>query len=175
MTLFQPSSLGPLTLRNRFVRSATWEGMAGEDGSCTPRLVDLTAELARGEVGLIISSHAFVSPEGQAGPWQLAVHSDRFTVGYDHVRSCGLLVSRCRDAQRVRAGLDAHEAKRPLFAGQDAQGRARDLDRGLTHGKAVGCGAHRAFDHPASGLGGKTAGLPQEPGRRDPQGEGPAD
>jgi 2,4-dienoyl-CoA reductase-like NADH-dependent reductase (Old Yellow Enzyme family) len=55
--------------------------MAREDGSCPPRLVDLIGELAAGEVGLIVSSHAFVSPEGQAGPRQLAVHDDRFIAG----------------------------------------------------------------------------------------------
>jgi 2,4-dienoyl-CoA reductase-like NADH-dependent reductase (Old Yellow Enzyme family) len=32
-------------------------------------------------VGLIISSHAFVSPEGQAGPWQLGVYDDKFIPG----------------------------------------------------------------------------------------------
>ena len=77
--LFEPSSIGTLRVKNRFVRSATWEGMAGDDGSCTSRLVELTSELAVGEVGLIVSSHAFVSPEGQAGPWQLGIHDDKFT------------------------------------------------------------------------------------------------
>jgi 2,4-dienoyl-CoA reductase-like NADH-dependent reductase (Old Yellow Enzyme family) len=33
-------------------------------------------ELAAGGVGLIISGHAFVSREGQAGPWQLGIYSD---------------------------------------------------------------------------------------------------
>ena len=51
MTLFESSNIGPLSVKNRFVRSATWEGMADEDGSCTPKLVELTNELARGEVG----------------------------------------------------------------------------------------------------------------------------
>ena len=36
-----------MTLKNRYVRSATWEGMAGEDGACTPKLLDLMRELAR--------------------------------------------------------------------------------------------------------------------------------
>lgn len=76
--LFEPSSLGTLQIKNRFVRSATWEGMARADGSCTPQLVNLIGNLAQGDVGLIISSHAFVSPDGQAGPWQLAIHDDRF-------------------------------------------------------------------------------------------------
>jgi 2,4-dienoyl-CoA reductase-like NADH-dependent reductase (Old Yellow Enzyme family) len=76
--LFEPSSIGTLRIKNRFVRSATWEGMATEDGSCTSRLVELTGDLAKGEVGLIVSGHAFVSPEGQAGPWQLGIHDDKF-------------------------------------------------------------------------------------------------
>ena len=79
--VFEPFSIGNLTIKNRFVRSATWEGMADENGFCQPRLVELVGELARNEVGLIVSSHAFVSPEGQAGPWQLAVSDDRFIPG----------------------------------------------------------------------------------------------
>ncbi len=79
--LFDKTLLGSIALQNRFVRSATWEGMAQEDGACTPALVDLIGELAKGEVALIISSHAFVNPEGQAGPRQLAVYDDRFISG----------------------------------------------------------------------------------------------
>lgn len=61
---------------NRFVRAATWEGMAETDGSCTQGLIDVTASLAESGVGLIITGHAYVSPEGHAGPWQIGVHSD---------------------------------------------------------------------------------------------------
>lgn len=73
--------INSLELKNRFVRSATWEGMAHRDGSCSPRLIGLMAELARGGIGLIISSHAFVSPEGQASPWQIGVYSDELLPG----------------------------------------------------------------------------------------------
>lgn len=76
--LFDTGILGGVVLRNRFVRSATWEGMADEEGFCTPALITLISELAKGEVGLIISSHTFVTPEGQAGPRRLAVCDDRF-------------------------------------------------------------------------------------------------
>jgi 2,4-dienoyl-CoA reductase-like NADH-dependent reductase (Old Yellow Enzyme family) len=74
--LFESTRIKDLVLPNRFVRSATWEGLAGEDGSVTPGLIDMMSRLARGGVGLIISGHAYVSREGQAGPWQLGVHSD---------------------------------------------------------------------------------------------------
>ena len=80
-TLFEPVKLGTLTLRNRFVRSATWEAMATPAGEVTPKLVDTIGALARGGVGLIISSHAYVSPEGQAGPGQIGVHTDAMLPG----------------------------------------------------------------------------------------------
>lgn len=80
-TPFETTSLGGVALRNRFVRSATWEGLATEEGACTPELAKVIADLAEGQMGLIISSHAFVAPEGQAGPRQIAVYDDRFVEG----------------------------------------------------------------------------------------------
>ena len=71
--LFTASSINGMSLTNRFVRSATWEGLADEDGASTPRLAKLMADLARGGVGLIITSHAFVRRDGRAGPWQLGI------------------------------------------------------------------------------------------------------
>jgi len=68
--LFEPTILKGMNLANRFVRSATWEGMATSEGICTGRLTETMARLAEGGVGLIITSHAYVSREGQASPWQ---------------------------------------------------------------------------------------------------------
>lgn len=79
--LFAGTSINGLSLANRFVRSATWEGLADEQGAVTPRLTEMMVGLARGEVGLIISGYAFVSPEGRSSPRQLAVYDDRFLPG----------------------------------------------------------------------------------------------
>lgn len=79
--VFEKTAIKSMALANRFVRSATWEGLAGSDGSCTRRLRDVTAALAEGEVGLVITGHAYVSPEGQAGPWQIGVHRDGMIPG----------------------------------------------------------------------------------------------
>ena len=79
--LFENVSINGMTLANRFVRSATWEGLANREGSVTPKLTKMMVELARDEVGLIISSYTFVSPEGQSSPGQLAIHDDRFVAG----------------------------------------------------------------------------------------------
>ncbi|MBP2668044.1 MAG: NADH-dependent flavin oxidoreductase, Oye family [Deltaproteobacteria bacterium] len=79
--LFEEVRLNGMKLRNRFVRSATWEGLAGEDGSSTPRLDGMMADLAKNRVGLIVSGYAYVSQEGQSSPRQLAVHDNRFLPG----------------------------------------------------------------------------------------------
>jgi 2,4-dienoyl-CoA reductase-like NADH-dependent reductase (Old Yellow Enzyme family) len=79
--LFEHTSIGSMSLPNRFVRSATWEGLADKDGSVTSRLIEMMTELVKGEVGLIISSYAFVSPEGQTSLGQLAVYDDRLLPG----------------------------------------------------------------------------------------------
>jgi 2,4-dienoyl-CoA reductase-like NADH-dependent reductase (Old Yellow Enzyme family) len=79
--LFESAKIGTMLLANRFVRSATWEGLATVDGAVTPELVKAIEELARGGVGLIISSHAYVRPEGQAGPRQLGAYKDELVPG----------------------------------------------------------------------------------------------
>lgn len=79
--LFETTEINGMSLPNRFVRSATWEGMATDDGECTPKLIDLMAGLAKGGVGLIITSHAYVQRIGQAGPWQLGIYGDELLPG----------------------------------------------------------------------------------------------
>ncbi|GFK93372.1 NADH oxidase [Fundidesulfovibrio magnetotacticus] len=79
--VFDPIQAGSLTLPNRFLRSATWEGLAAPDGSATPELAERMAELARGQVGLVISGHAFVTPEGRAGLRQLGANDDALLPG----------------------------------------------------------------------------------------------
>lgn len=69
--LFEVTEINGMQLGNRFVRSATYEVMAAEDGGCSPRLVAYMNQLAEGGVGLIITSHAYVRPDGQAGPRQI--------------------------------------------------------------------------------------------------------
>jgi 2,4-dienoyl-CoA reductase-like NADH-dependent reductase (Old Yellow Enzyme family) len=73
---FSPVTINGLTLPNRSVRSATWEGMADDEGRVTPRLVDTMVRLARNQVGLIITGHTYVHPLGKAGPWQMGIYSD---------------------------------------------------------------------------------------------------
>ncbi|MCJ7790614.1 MAG: NADH:flavin oxidoreductase, partial [Candidatus Atribacteria bacterium] len=80
--LFERTKINQMELKNRFVRSATWEGLANPDGSCSGKIADMMLELAKGQVGLIITSHAYVNQCGQAGIRQLGIHSDQLISSY---------------------------------------------------------------------------------------------
>ena len=79
--LFETSEINGMQLSNRFVRSATWEGLAADDGACTPDFKELYLQLARGGVGLIITSHTFVHSDGRGTPRQLGLHKDELIAG----------------------------------------------------------------------------------------------
>ena len=79
---FEQTMINNTPLKNRFVRSATWEGLAGKDGACTDAIRKIMVELAKGQIGLLITSHAYVHPSGQAGFGQLGIHSNYLIPGY---------------------------------------------------------------------------------------------
>lgn len=79
--LFDKTDIKGINLANRFVRSATWEGMATQEGDVTPQLIRHMTELAKGECGLIISGHAYVSKEGQTSFKQLGIDRDELVPG----------------------------------------------------------------------------------------------
>lgn len=79
--LFESTVINGMKLRNRFVRSATHEAMADLDGTVKDQLLHYMAELVRGAVGLIITGHAHVIREGQAGLRQMGVYSDAMIDG----------------------------------------------------------------------------------------------
>ena len=56
--LSESTTINAMRLENRFVRSATWEGLAGNDGSVSRRLIDMSVSLAKGGVSLIITGRA---------------------------------------------------------------------------------------------------------------------
>ena len=76
--LFDETTINGMALKNRLVRSATWEGMCDPDGRPTEKLADLYRDLARGGVGLIISGYTFVRPDGKQLPGKMGIHTDAF-------------------------------------------------------------------------------------------------
>lgn len=67
-----------MTLKNRLVRSATWEGMCTADGRPTDKLITCYGDLAKGGVRLIISGYTFVRPDGRQLPGKMGIHRDEF-------------------------------------------------------------------------------------------------
>ena len=56
--LFEAVELNNLRVKNRLVRSATWEGIAEYDGSIGDDTYEIYRELAKGGVGTIFISAA---------------------------------------------------------------------------------------------------------------------
>ena len=75
--LWEKTTLADLTLPSRLVCSAAGEGMCDEVFHATPRLIQRYYELGKdGAIGLIITGHAFVSPEGRRRVAQISLASD---------------------------------------------------------------------------------------------------
>ena len=96
--IFEPGRIGSLELRNRLVRSATFEGMADAEGLPTKALFDLYRRLARGGVGLIVTGYAYVSPDGlNPFPGMLAIDRDDVVPRYrelvEHVHGHGAKIA----------------------------------------------------------------------------------
>ncbi len=79
--LFTPKTIGNILIKNRFVRAATYEGLADETGRVTDELVSVYSHLAQGDIGLILSSFMYVHPLGQALKNQIGIHSDKAIPG----------------------------------------------------------------------------------------------
>ena len=74
-TLFTPYRLGPLTLRNRFIRSAAFENMC-RDNRPTQMLQDYHVSIARGGVGMTTVAYCAVDRSGVSFDGQLYVHDE---------------------------------------------------------------------------------------------------
>ena len=89
--LFTPVKIGPLTLRNRTIRAAAFEGMCMGNAP-TDLLYNYHRSVARGGIGMTTLAYASVTRDGLSFP--------------DH---------RC-DPQRGRSGLDSDRSLRKYVA-----------------------------------------------------------
>ncbi len=77
--------IGEIEIKNRFVRSATGEGMATKEGYVTDRLIELYKSLAEGGAGLIITGNAFVHPSGKSYEYMTGIHNDYCIKGLSNI------------------------------------------------------------------------------------------
>ena len=80
--MFRPFKIRNLELKNRFVRSATWDGTADEQGGVTEKTLSLYKTLAEGNIGLIITGHMFVDVQGMAATGQHGIYQDDNIPGF---------------------------------------------------------------------------------------------
>ncbi len=86
-TVFEATTINGMTMSNRMIRSATWEGMCEQDGRPTEKLINCYRDLAQGGIGLIVSGYTFVLPEGKGLPGKMGIHTDDFAGDYENLTS----------------------------------------------------------------------------------------
>lgn len=82
---FIPFNFNQLTLRNRFMRSATYDGSADDTGAATEASVGLFRKLGQANISLVVTGHAFIDRSGQAGPGQYGIHCDEMIPGLSRI------------------------------------------------------------------------------------------
>ena len=116
--LFTPCKIGPLTLRNRTIRAAAFEGMCAGN-SPTDLLYDYHRSVARGGIGMTTLAYASVTRNGLSFPHQLWLRPE--------------IVPGLR---RITDAIHAEGASARSFTGQQA-GFFTDARYGAAHIKAV--------------------------------------
>jgi 2,4-dienoyl-CoA reductase-like NADH-dependent reductase (Old Yellow Enzyme family) len=85
MGLFESVTIKNMTMRNRFVRSATYDGCSDRNGRVTGKQIRLFTDLAEGGVGLIVTGIAHVHPSGQISPFQNTLADDVSIPGFQRL------------------------------------------------------------------------------------------
>lgn len=110
--VFAPATLGPVQLRNRTVKAATFEGRA-PDGQVTDALIDYHLGPARGGVGITTVAYLAVAPEGRT-------HREQIVVGEHSLAGLARLTDAIHEAGAAIAGQVGH-------AGPVANGRSNGV------------------------------------------------
>ena len=111
---FAPAKLGPITLRNRIIKAATFEGRTPR-GLVTDQLIEFHRRVAAGGVGMTTIAYCAVSPEGRSAPGEIVLRDEavpglrRLT---DDVHAAGAAVA----AQVGHAGPVAGAGQRGVSA-----------------------------------------------------------
>lgn len=118
-SVFEPCKIAGLELRNRFVRSATWDATADEFGKVTKHSLSLYRRLGEGGVGLIVSGYAYVAAIGQAAPGQYGAHGDEMLPGLRRLAEAAHQGGARIALQIVHAGINSPyliQQSRPALA-----------------------------------------------------------
>ena len=153
---FDPITIDGLEMRNRFLRSATWDHTATGDGEVTDASVELFEGLARGGVGLIVTGYAYVSEQGKAAVGQFGAAEDRHITGlrrlvrvaHDHgarialqIAHAGMQTGMLQDPDRVALApshIESHPLPHRAFTAAEIEGTVADFAAAAARGKEAG-------------------------------------
>ncbi len=110
--VFARARLGPVELRNRTVKAATFEGRAPH-GQVSDDLIDYHLAVARGGIGLTTVAYLAVAPEGRT-------HREQIVVGEDTLAGLARMADAIHETGAAIAGQVGH-------AGPVANGRSNGV------------------------------------------------
>jgi 2,4-dienoyl-CoA reductase-like NADH-dependent reductase (Old Yellow Enzyme family) len=155
--VFAPAALGPITLRNRTIKAATYENMA-RNGLVTDQLIDFHVAYAAGGVGMTTVAYCAVSPEGRTDGHQIywrpeALPGFRRLTDAVHAKGAAISVQIGHSGPVGRPKLTGGPAFSPSrhFSLQAMRSTTpatrRDLDRIVrAHGDAASMAIEAGFD-----------------------------
>jgi 2,4-dienoyl-CoA reductase-like NADH-dependent reductase (Old Yellow Enzyme family) len=86
MRVFEPAMIGTVELKNRILRSATFEGMCDRDGNPGAAYAGLYARLSAQGLGALITGFAYFSQDGKAmQPGQAGIDADGKVAAFSRV------------------------------------------------------------------------------------------
>ena len=135
-TLFDPIELRHLSLKNRLVRSATAEGLAGEDGTPSEAMLAVYEKLAMGGVAACITGYTAIDPDERGFRGMTRISDDCLIEGWKPLVAT-LRAGGCRAIMQL--GLETLRVGGRLVTPGDAT--YTDLGRVV---KLFGEGARRA-------------------------------
>jgi len=132
--LFKPKEIGPLPIKNRVVRSATFERAATKDGRVTEQLEQFYRTLAEGGTGLIITGTSYVHASGQLDTNQVGIDRDELipglkkltTVVHEHGEGCKIAI------QLFHCGRQSRWLETTIAPSEVLEPRTNKLPREMT-------------------------------------------
>jgi 2,4-dienoyl-CoA reductase-like NADH-dependent reductase (Old Yellow Enzyme family) len=113
--VFQPARIGTLDIKNRLIRSATFEHAAAENGDVSDALTAIHRNLAAGGAGLIMTGITWVVPGVHPPPMTLRADDDAFIPGLAQ-----LARAVHKEAPDCRIMLQLHHPGRQVVTPADA-------------------------------------------------------
>ena len=138
--LFETAELGALTLKNRLIRSATWEGIALPDGGVTQEAYGIYDELAKGGVGAIITGFTSVADNDRYFGGMMRLSRDELVPQYRrlaaliHQQDCPVIAQLAlggyysRNRLKEPDDMTGEEVREVVRMFADAAKRAKDAD-----------------------------------------------